>query len=84
MFASHILRPNSPVSEVSKIVLTFVMMSEARWMADENIVFFSKRSIVIKFPVNNDNVSIVHVRFHVTQVMSVQSPGTECTSIVNF
>ena len=50
----------------------------------ENIVFFSKKSIVIKLPVNNGHVPIVHVRFHVTQVISVQSPGTECSSIANF
>ena len=42
---------NSRVSEVSKIVLTFFMMSEARSSAVENVVFFSKRSIVIKLPV---------------------------------
>ena len=53
-------------------------------MADENIVFFSKRSIVIKLPVNYVHVSTVHVRFHVTQVISVQSLGTECSSIVKF
>ena len=28
-------------------------VSEARWTADENIVFFSKRSIVIKLPVTS-------------------------------
>ena len=27
------------------------MLSEEQWMADENILFFSKRSIVIKLPV---------------------------------
>ena len=39
------------MSEVSKIAFTFFMMSEARWTAVENVVFFSKRSIVIKLPV---------------------------------
>ena len=39
------------MSKVSKIVLMFFMMSEARWMADEDIVFFSKQSIVIELPV---------------------------------
>ena len=39
---------NSRVSEVSKTVLTFFMMSEEQWTTDENIVFFGKRSIVIK------------------------------------
>ena len=32
--------------EVSKIVLTFIMMSEALWTSAENVVLFSKRSIV--------------------------------------
>ena len=34
-----------------KRLFTFCMMSETRWMSDENVVFFSKRSIVIKLPV---------------------------------
>ena len=42
---------NSRVSEVSKLAFTLFMMSEARWTAVENIVFFSKRSIVIKLQV---------------------------------
>ena len=42
---------NSRTSEVSKIVLTFFMILEERWTADENILFFSKQSIVIKLPV---------------------------------
>ena len=33
-----------------KLSLRF-FMSEARWMAVENVVFFSKRGIVIKLPV---------------------------------
>ena len=39
---------NSQVSEVPKIVLRFFMMSEERSTAVENVVFFSKRCIVIK------------------------------------
>ena len=39
------------MSEVSKIAFTFFMMSEARWTAVENVVFFSKLSIVIELPV---------------------------------
>ena len=39
------------MSEVSTIAFKFYMMSEARWTAVENVVFFSKRSIVIKLPV---------------------------------
>ena len=39
---------NSQVSEVSKIVLRFFMMSEERSTAVENVVIFS---IVIKLPV---------------------------------
>ena len=50
VFTSHSAF-NSRVSEVSKIVLTFLMMSEARWMAVEHVVFFSKRIIVIKLQV---------------------------------
>ena len=44
---------NSQVSEVSTIIniLTFCIMSGTRWIAVENVVFFSKRSIVIKLPV---------------------------------
>ena len=30
------------------------MMSEARWTAIKNVVFFSKRSIVIKLPVKDE------------------------------
>ena len=44
---------NSPASEVSRTVRTFCMMSEARWSAVENVVIFSKRSIVIKLPVED-------------------------------
>ena len=45
---------NNQVSEVSKIVLTLFMMSEARSAtAVENVVFFSKWSIVIKLPVKS-------------------------------
>ena len=47
VFTSH-SSSNSRVSEVSKIAFTFFMMSEARC---RNVVFFSKRSIVIKLPV---------------------------------
>ena len=36
------------MSEVSKIALTLFMMSEGRWAAAENVVFFSWRSIIIK------------------------------------
>ena len=32
------VKKNTVVSKVSKIVLSFFMMSEARWTADENIV----------------------------------------------
>ena len=39
------------VPEVSKEVVTFLMMSVARWRAVENVVLFSKQSIVIKLPV---------------------------------
>ena len=66
VYITHIAS-SSLVYKVSKIVLTFFMMSEARWMADENIEFFSNRSIVIKLPVNHDHVSNAHVRFHMTQ-----------------
>ena len=47
VFTSH-SASNSQVSEVSKILFTFFMMSEVRWTAVEN---FSMRSIVIKLPV---------------------------------
>ena len=50
----------------------------------DSIVFFSKPNIVMKLPVNHSHVSTVHVCFHVTEVISVQSLGTECTSVVNF
>ena len=52
---------NSRVCEISKIVLTFFMMSETQWLAVENVVFFSKKSTVIELPV-------MHVcgMFHVT------------------
>ena len=50
VFTSH-STSNSRMSKVSETVLTFFMRSEARWTADENIIFFSKRSIVIKLPV---------------------------------
>ena len=43
----------SSVFEVSKIILSFFMMSEARWMAVENVVFYNKQSIVIKLPVKS-------------------------------
>ena len=42
------------MSKVSEIVLTFLMMSEARWTAVENVVyfvFFSKRGIIIELSV---------------------------------
>ena len=42
---------NSQVSEVSKIVLKFFMMSEVRSTAVENVIFFNKQNIVIKLPV---------------------------------
>ena len=43
-------------SEVSNFVPRSFMMSEARWMAAENVVFFSKPNIlVIKLPVINMN-----------------------------
>ena len=52
VFASHMYSAsNSLVSEISEVVLTFFMVSETRWKAVENVVFFSKRSIVIKLPV---------------------------------
>ena len=51
VFASH-SASSSRVPEISKVVLTFLVMSETRWRAVENVVFFSKRSIVIKLPVN--------------------------------
>ena len=41
----------SRVSEVSNFVLMSFMMSEERWTAVENVVFFSKRRIIIKLPV---------------------------------
>ena len=47
---------NSRVSEVSNFVLTSFMMSEMRWAAVENVLFFSKSSIVIKLPVMNMNL----------------------------
>ena len=53
VFTSH-SASNSRVSKVSKIVFTFCMMSEVRWAAVENVVFFNKRSIVIKLPVSTD------------------------------
>ena len=58
VFASH-NASNSRVSEVSKVVLTFFMMSEARWTAVQNVVFFSKRSIVIKLPVMKPGQKLV-------------------------
>ena len=45
---------NSRVSEVSKIVITFFMMSEARWREVENVVFF-------RLPVRNQKNVNVHV-----------------------
>ena len=50
VFTSH-TASSSQVSEVSKILFTFFMMSEVRWMGVENVVFFSKRNTVIKLPV---------------------------------
>ena len=50
MFMSHIAS-NSQVFEVSKMLSTVFMMSEVQWTAVENVVFFSKRSTVIKLPV---------------------------------
>ena len=47
---------NSRVSEVSNFVLTSFMMSEVRWTAVENVLFFSKPSIVTKLPVMNMNL----------------------------
>ena len=52
VFRSH-SASNSRVSEISKIFLTFCIMSETRRMAVENVVFSSKRSIVIKLPVKH-------------------------------
>ena len=49
VFTSH-GASNSQVSEVSKILFMFFMMSEAQWTAVENVVFLSKRNIVIKLP----------------------------------
>ena len=49
-FTSH-SASKSRVSEVSKIAFTCFIMSEARWTAVKNVIFFSKRSIVIKLPV---------------------------------
>ena len=39
------------MSKVSKLVLTFFMMTVARWTADKILYYFNKRSIVIKLPV---------------------------------
>ena len=55
MLRSH-SATNSRVSEVSNFVLTSFMMSEVRWTAVENVIFFSKPSIVIKLPVMNMNL----------------------------
>ena len=41
------------------------MMSEERWTADKNILFFSKRSVVIKLPVI-ELVKIALIFLHVT------------------
>ena len=41
------------MSEVSKIVVTFFVIPEARWTAIKNVVFFSKQSTVIRFAVND-------------------------------
>ena len=49
-FTSH-RASHSRVSEISKVVLTFSMMSETKWTAVGNVVFFSKRSIIIILPV---------------------------------
>ena len=38
VFTSHIAS-NSRVSEMSKVVVTFFLMSETRWTADDNVVF---------------------------------------------
>ena len=61
MFTSH-SSCNNRVFEVAKIVLTFFMMSEARWAAVENVVSFSKRSIVIKLPVVTKSRKYVGIR----------------------
>ena len=50
VFTSH-NASNSRVSEVPKIVLRFFMMSEKRSTAVENVLFLSKRCIVIRLPV---------------------------------
>ena len=61
VFTSH-RASNSRVPKVSKIVLTwFFMMSEARWTVVENVVFFSKRNIVVKLPVKtSQNCHFIH------------------------
>ena len=39
------------MSKVSKLVLTFFMMTVARWTQDEILYYFNKRSIVMKLPI---------------------------------
>ena len=51
VYVTQCLQINSQVFEVLKILSTVFMMSEVRWTAVENVVFFSKWSTVIKLPV---------------------------------
>ena len=44
------MRPTVECLKFHKLFLRFFMMSEARWTV-ENVVFFNKRSIIIKLPV---------------------------------
>ena len=43
---------------VTQCIQQFFMMSETRWKAIENVIFFSERSIVIKLPVKTCTVVV--------------------------
>ena len=38
-FFCHTVQSNSRVSQISKLVLTFLVMSEMQWKAVENVIF---------------------------------------------
>ena len=70
VFTSH-NASNSRVSEVPKIVLRFFMMSEKRSTAVENVLFFSKRCIVIRLPVTVYFVNLNHIHTKSYAVLKV-------------
>ena len=81
MFTSH-NASNSQVSEVSKIILTFCMMSETRWEAFENVLFFSKQSIVNKLPVMKNIIFNVIPKFYADILNNVKVKATQAIKFV--